>query len=269
MMNYLYAFIFGIIQGFTEFLPVSSSGHLVLLHEFVELPFSSDLAFDVTLHLATLAAVLFYFRSDIISIISAWLGSLRGRSSQEGKLGWLLILGSVPAALVGVLFEDRIEESLRSVWIVISMLVAVAVLFIIVEKRCRPAGGLETLDWKRSLWVGLAQAMALVPGTSRSGITIIAGMTVGLKREAAIRFSFLLSAPIIAGAGLIKIPQLFGAEYSFDQIFILLIGASSAMISGLLAIKFLLRFARSNTLVPFAIYRIILALVLVSYFWTL
>lgn len=264
-MDYLSVIIFGVVQGITEFLPVSSSGHLVILHELLSLPFENDLAFDVALHFATLLAVLYFFRRDVVQLAVGFLSSLRGQKTEMSRLSWLLIMGAVPAAILGFLFDDLIEQRFRSLWIVITMLIVVALLFILVEKKGRFSQEYVNIKWPQALFIGLAQALALIPGTSRSGITIITGLAVGLKREAAIRFSFLLSIPIVAGAAIVKIPDILAEKLSLSEWSLILVAFLSALFSGVFAIRFLINFARSHTLIPFAVYRIILALILILY----
>lgn len=274
MIVYLNAIIFGVVQGITEFLPVSSSGHLVILHKFISLPVKNDLAFDVVLHFATLLAVVWFFRADIAKLFIGFFQSFKRFSkrgsvssadadSLYGKLSWFLLLATVPAALAGVFLEDLIEYVFRSPVVVAVMLVAVGALFIIFEKISRKTDKLADLNWKTSLFIGLAQALALIPGTSRSGITIIAGLGAGLKREAAIRFSFLLSIPVIFGASVMKIPPMFNTRIADNEISVLAIAFIASFITGLLAIKYFLRFARSHSLNVFAYYRFALAVLII------
>ncbi len=278
-MDYLNAIIFGVIQGITEFLPVSSSGHLVVLHKLILLPVKNELAFDVVLHSATLLAVVWFFRADIVKLGIGFIRSFKifskkdsghsaGADSLYGKLSWFLILATVPAALAGIFLEDLIESVLRSPAVVAVMLIAVGALFIVFEKISRKTDKLADLNWKKALIIGLAQAVALIPGTSRSGITIIAGLGAGLKREAAIRFSFLLSIPIIFGASIMKIPLMFNAgggdvSAAGSEMPILAVAFIASFITGLLAIKYFLRFARSHSLNVFAYYRFALAALII------
>ncbi len=278
MMDYIYAVVFGVIQGITEFLPVSSSGHLIILHKFISLPVNNEMAFDVALHFATLLAVVWFFKGDIVKLFIAFAGGakrfLTGKTPNYSdsdylyeKLSWLLVLATIPAALAGVFWEDAIESSLRSPAVVAAMLVIVGALFIVFEKISRKTDGLNKLNWKNALIIGLAQAFALIPGSSRSGTTIIAGLGVGLKREATVRFSFLLSIPIIFGASIMKIPQIFsaGGEVSFvgEEVSVLAIAFIASFVTGFLAIKYFLRFARSRSLNIFAYYRFALAALII------
>lgn len=261
-MIYINAIIFGIIQGLTEFLPVSSSGHLVVLHRLIDLPVSDALTFDVALHLSTLLAVTWFFRDDIVKLFISWIKSLGGRNDEYSRLAWFILLATVPAVLTGFFFEDLIESTLRSPLVVIFTLIFVGVLLIIFERVSRKKDESIELSWQKSLVIGIAQAFSLIPGVSRSGITIIAGLGAGLKREAAIRLSFLLSVPIILGASIKKIPQSFGT-FSFGQeSLVLLVAFLSSFFVGILAIKYFLKFARVYRLDVFAYYRFALAILI-------
>ena len=266
-MDYIYSAIFGIIQGITEFLPISSSGHLVILHKFITLPIRNELAFDVVLHLATLLAVLWFFRQEVKQLLKSWIRSFSGYNDQFSKISWLIILGTMPAALAGWLFDDFIEVVFRSPLIVAVMLALIGILFIVFEKISRFTKDLEKLTWRQVLLIGLAQAVALIPGTSRSGITIIAGLGAGLKRDAAVRFSFLLSIPVIAGAAIKKIPPAFNLNQSGEELAILIIAFIFSYLSGYLSIKYFLQFAKRHSLNIFAVYRFILAAVILFCFF--
>jgi undecaprenyl-diphosphatase len=258
MINNLNAILFGLIQGITEFLPISSSGHLLILHRFLLLPVKNELAFDVALHFSTFLATVLFFKKDIWELMKSWVMTLSGQISETGKISWLIMLATVPAALAGYFFNNLIETSFRSPLIVVIMLIVVGILFIILEKISKKTENLNSLTWRKALFIGLAQAIALIPGTSRSGITIIAGLASGLKREAAVRFSFLLLAPITLGAAIKEAPQSFLNLTSNDWIF-LIIAFLAAFISALLAIRFFLLFAKNNKLNIFAYYRFALA----------
>jgi undecaprenyl-diphosphatase len=267
-MEYLLVILFGVVQGITEFLPISSSGHLILLHNFISLPVEDNMAFDVFLHFATLLAIVICFRSDIYKLVRSFIASLGGKKDEYSRTGWLIIMATLPAAFLGLLLEDKIEEyfhgaSGQEIMVVAFMLFAVALLFIFVEKRKKGEKLYTALSRKEALLVGFAQALALIPGTSRSGITIIAGLWGGLKREEALRFSFLLSIPVILGASVTKIPRLF--ENGIEGWSYILCAFIATFVSGVLAIRFFLRFAETKSLIPFAYYRIALALVLLLY----
>lgn len=263
-MIYLKAVIFGIVQGATEFIPVSSTGHLVILHKYLSLPIANNLSFDVTLHLATFFAGVWFFRKDIFLLLISWVKSFRGERDENSRLAWLLILGIFPAAAAGYFFNDYIENVLSTPIVIAVMLIVVGVLFIIIEKIAKAVNDLNALDWKKSLSIGIAQAIALIPGTSRSGITIIAGMGAGLKREAAAKFSFLLSLPIIFGASIKKTPELFGVGMGTNETIILVIAFVSALVAGVVAIKYMLKFLKNNKLTIFAFYRFALAILILG-----
>jgi len=263
-MEYLSAIFFGFIQGVTEFLPVSSSGHLLILHRLITLPVSDEVAFDVALHLATFVAVLWFFRKDVVSLAHRWFRSFKHLPGSLTDLSWLIIFATIPAGLAGLLWEDVIETTFRSPWLVAFMLVLVGVLFIVAERVGRQTQELSQLTFRQAMIIGLCQAVALIPGTSRSGITTISGMGLNLKRTAAIRFSFLLSLPIIAGAALKKVPYLFEANLAGKEWVTIVLAFVAAVFFGWLAIAALLRFTQKHSLRAFAYYRFVLAFVLVA-----
>ena len=263
-MDYLNAIIFGIIQGITEFLPISSSGHLLILHNFLNIPIQNELNFDVMLHLASLFAVIIFFHQDILKLIKGFFDFKNKTKNNDYRLAWFIIIATIPAAILGFLFDDIIENTLRSLWVVVFMLILVGMLFIFIEKLSKETQDLNTLTWKKYLFIGLAQSMALIPGTSRSGITIIAGMFSGLKKIDAIRFSFLLSVPIIAGANLIKLPQVIQSNPTANEITILIIACIATFTSSILTIKYFLKFAQKYSFKIFAYYRFVLAFILIG-----
>lgn len=266
MFDYISAAIFGLVQGVTEFLPISSSGHLVVLHKFIDLPINNEIAFDVFLHLATLFAVLLFFRKDIFLLIKSWFSGIKSEKSDLSRLSWCLILGTIPAVVVGLLFGGYIEKKLHSPTVVSVMLIVVGVLFIVFEKIGKQNADLDKMNFKKALLIGSAQALALVPGTSRSGITIIAGLYTGLKREAAIKFSFLLSILVIAGASIKEIPEIISFNCGINEMFILITAFIFSFFSGVLTIKYFLRFSRNHSLSTFAFYRFILAVIILLFF---
>ncbi len=262
-MESIIAIIFGIVQGITEFVPVSSSGHLVLLHEFLpSLQLSDELAFDVALHIGTLIALIAVFWKDCVTYIKrAFVTPQNTSEKDERRLAWLIVLAIIPAGVVGLFLEDIIELYLRSTVVVIIMLILVSIVFILVEKFGKNlfTHSLSSLRWTQALFIGCMQILALIPGTSRSGITIVAGMMTRLKRDQAARFSFLISIPLILGAGLKKGVDLITIGIQPTEIPILLLGMVSAAIVGYLAIHFLLSFLSRKTLYSFAVYRLVLA----------
>jgi undecaprenyl-diphosphatase len=263
-MDYLIAIIYGAVQGLGEFLPISSSGHLVLLHKLLPVPFSNDLAFDVTLHLGTLVAVLWFFKQDIIDLIKSWFGSFKNLPAGLNDLSWLVLLATIPAAVIGKLFGDKVETAFGQPVYVALMLALVGVLFLVAEKFAKQEQELSAFRPGKALLIGCAQALALFPGTSRSGITIIAALGLGLKREAAVRFSFLLSIPIITGAAVLKVPELLRAQMNQHEWLFLGLAFISAAISGFWAIGYMLKFIKASDLKPFAYYRIALAIIVLA-----
>lgn len=256
----LEAIILGILQGLTEFIPVSSSAHLILLPWFFGWEGTvNTLGFSVALHFGTLIALIVYFRRDWVSL----LGTARKRDG----LFWHIIIATVPAAAAGFFFNEAIEK-IRSPLLITFTLTLVAVLMIVAEKRSRADNGLgiESMSRKDALIIGIAQACALVPGVSRSGITIVAGLTRGLQRQASARFSFLLSTPIITGASLLEAKDLVMSPVSVESD-LFVTGIFVSALTGYAAIKYLLRFLQSHTLNPFAYYRFFLAFVIIVSVW--
>ena len=249
-MEYFYASLLGVVQGITEFLPISSSGHLILLHEALNFQVGSDLAFDVALHAGTLCAIIVYFAKDIIQYFR------RGR-----KFLLIIFVSTLPAGLVGLVFEDIIDYYLRSPWIVVVMLATVAGVFFVVEKYYRPHLTLDTINWKHAFLIGCAQVLSLIPGTSRSGITMSAGMGLGLNREAAARFSFIMTIPllfaVIGQQGLAMMEE----KLTRHDYLVMGVGIIVSAVIGVIVIRYLLVFLRRNSLKPFAWYRLGLALV--------
>lgn len=254
-MNIIQALILGIVQGATEFLPLSSSGHLVLVPWLLRWP-SPGLPFDVLVHWGTLAAVLLYFRQDLGRLAWAWVKSIRERHSPHDpyqRLAWLILLGTLPAALLGFLLEDFFRVLFEAPRWAAIFLLCTGIILVLTEQLGRQTDPLDKLTWPGVILIGLAQALAIAPGISRSGATIGAGLLVGLTREAAARFSFLLSVPIILGAGLLQIIHLFKTGTQGQGVE-LLIGFIAAALSGYLCIHTLLQYVRHNSLRIFALY---------------
>lgn len=281
-MNSIIAIIFGAVQGLTEFIPVSSSGHLLLLHEFLPDVGVPELAFDVALHVGTLTALLLFFWVDYWRYIRAFLdGFFQGlrktlkmkplhssaikSTTTDRKVSFFIFIAIFPAGLAGLFLEDIIETFLRSPWIVVSMLIFVALLFIFIEtqKSFLFQKEMTRMTWQNALFIGVAQVCALVPGVSRSGITMIAGMRMGLARDQAARFSFLISMPLIAGAGLKKMIDLFSIGITVSDFFVLFFGMATAACVGYAVIRWLLEYLTTHTLIPFALYRIAVAIIMI------
>ena len=263
----LQALIMGVVQGLTEFLPVSSSGHLIVVPFLAgwDDAFITSLAFSVMLHLGTLVALLVYFRADWIRLIPAGLAAARDRSlagEPDRKLAWLLVASTIPAALVGLVFNDLIEGSFRQVGLVAFTLVLGGVLLFAADRFGAKSRGIEDVTFPIAIGIGVAQALALVPGISRSGISIAAGRLVGMDRESAARFAFLMATPITAGAGLFEARKLLAGEGGVDPTLApLLVGMIASLLSGLVAIHFMLGFLRRQSLDVFVWYRFALAAV--------
>lgn len=254
-MDLLQAILLGLVQGATEFIPVSSSGHLVLVPWLLGWP-EPGLVFDTVVHWGTLVAVLAFFWRDWLALITAWVQGLVRWDWREpqARLMWLLIVGTIPAALIGLLLEDFFESLFSApVWVSVFMLVTAALLALSerLGSRTREMGDLR---WTDSLAIGLGQAAAIAPGISRSGATIAAAVFRGLERPAAARFSFLLSTPIILGAGLFQLVDLASAPDALAQVPVLVAGFLAAALSGYVCIWALLRYLERGRLYPFAVY---------------
>ncbi|MFL5672805.1 MAG: undecaprenyl-diphosphatase UppP [Chloroflexota bacterium] len=263
------ALVMGIVQGLTEFLPISSSGHLIIvpyLFGWTD-PFITSLAFSVMLHIGTLAALLVYFRADWFRLVPAGFAAIRDRSLEgdgDRRLAWLLVVATIPAALAGFLLGDVIEEALRGVgWVVVTLVVGAAILWL-ADRWGRRTKGVDDVTFPVAAGIGAAQALALIPGFSRSGISISAARFAGLDREATARFSFLMATPITAGAAIFEIRKVITGESGVDvSAGPLLAGLLAAFLSGMLAISFLLRYLRTRSLTIFVVYRLVLAAVIV------
>lgn len=268
MLEFVEAIFLGIVQGLTEFLPVSSSGHLLLAQYFLGLDQTRfGLSFDVAMHLGTLVAVVVFFRRDLARMAFAFLRSLRTRSlpsDPDGRLAYLVLASTVPAALIGYFLEDFFETAVRSPWVVILTLVLVGVLFIVGEAVGHRARTAPKLTFREAIGIGLAQAAALVPGISRSGATITLGLFLGLKREEAARFSFLMSVPIIAGAGVLQMTEVVSEGMGANDALLFVVGFVTSAAVGYLAIRFFLRFVVNHSLRAFAYYRFGLAAVVAA-----
>ncbi len=263
-MEIVSAVILGIVQGLTEFLPVSSTAHLVLVPWLFgwDDPLLNSLSFDVALHLGTLIAVLIYFRRDWLQLLGALFTSISKRRVETPyeRLIWLLIIATIPAGVLGALFEHKVESAFRGPLLIASALAAVAVLMLLAEGAARKMRGrpLEEMTLGRAIVIGCAQAVALVPGVSRSGATITAGIWTGYDRESAARFSFLLSTPVIAGACVLKLRHLFAGLTGGEEKAIAF-GVAASAISGYLAIAFLIGYLKRRPLNLFAYYRLVAA----------
>jgi undecaprenyl-diphosphatase len=275
-MSTFEAIVLGIVQGLTEFLPISSTGHLRIVPAFVGWDDPGS-AFTAVIQLGTTAAVLIYFREDLWRIARAWLGSLRGgprgvrsgragwnRLSIDARLGWYIVLGTIPIGIFGLAFKHDIEHGARSLYLIGTVLIVFGLVMLAADRTARQTRKIEEMTPRDGLLVGAAQALALVPGVSRSGATISAGLFAGLTREAAARYSFLLSTPAIVLAALFELKGIVdGSEHTGASTSDLLVATFFAFVVGYWSISFLLRFVTRHGLVPFVVYRVLLgALVL-------
>ncbi len=252
--------LLGIVQGITEFLPVSSTGHLILARSLFEMDGVYGLAFDAILHLATALAVLVYFRAEVWQLLQALFRKL-GRlpvNPRDETLLYALIVGTIPAIILGLSLESLMETLFRSPLLVAGVLVAGSVLFMYAEWQYHHQPRTHEMSVKTGFKIGLFQCLALIPGMSRSGATISGGMLLGLSREEAARFAFLLAIPVILGAGAKKMLELITTDLPVAWLAVG-VGAIAAFITGLLAIHFMLSFVRRHSLWPFIWYRLILA----------
>ena len=258
-MNLLHAVVLGALQGFSEVLPISSSAHLILVPWLLKWP-ESGLTFDVALHLGTFLALVFYFRQDIAGMIASFFEVLRNRSldTPERRLPFLIIAATVPAAVVGKLLEHQVEAVFRSNPLLIAIfLVVFGVILGISDKAGQKVKNLDAITPKSALTVGVLQCLALIPGVSRSGITITAGLMLGFTRESAARFSFLLSLPIVAGAALLKTVHLVRHGIPTGEGLPMLIGVVVSAVTGYISVAFLLKFVQKRSISPFVWYRTI------------
>ena len=268
-MNIPAAILLGIIQGISEFLPISSSAHLILARAFFgwEVPPELGLAFDVALHLGTLAAILTFFRDDIAAMVRAIPDAASSRPSASGRMLQLIAVGTVPIVIVGLLFTDRIEAALRQPPVAAGAL-AVGALAMLVAERLGPRTGTESsLRPLDAVLIGCAQAAALIPGMSRSGSTIAMGMFLGIRRDAAARFTFLLAIPATLAAAGKEALELADMHLTRDVVTLFVVGIVVSAIVGYLTIKYFLRFLARHRLDVFAFYRLALAAATVVWLW--
>jgi undecaprenyl-diphosphatase len=263
-MSTLEAIVLGLVQGLTEFLPISSSGHLRIVPALLGWS-DPGAGFTAVIQLGTMAAVLIYFRADLWNIARAWLSELRvpiRQASQEAKLGWFIVLGTIPISIFGFIFKDQIESGARSLYLIGSALILFSFVMILAERVGTRQRGLDEMNGRDGLFIGVAQSLALVPGVSRSGATISAGLFRGFDRVAAARYSFLLSVPAVVLSGLFELRKV--GENGSPSAAATVIATLVAFVTGYLAIAWLLRYLSTHSLEIFVIYRIALgALVLV------
>lgn len=265
-LPWLEAAILGVLQGLTEFLPVSSSAHLRLAGELLPSATDPGAAFTAITQLGTEAAVLLYFRKDILRIASAWLRSPAGRHGEEAadvRLGWLVIIGTLPIAILGLAFKEAIEGSLRNLYITASMLIGFGIILGLADRFGHQTRQLERMRWRDGILLGFAQAMALIPGVSRSGGTISAGLLLGYSREAAARYSFLLAIPAVLASGFYQLVRHWGdfGPFGFGQT------ALATLVSfavGYGVIVLFLKIISTRSFMPFVWYRVLLGSVMLG-----
>ncbi|WP_199609426.1 undecaprenyl-diphosphate phosphatase [Flocculibacter collagenilyticus] len=262
-MTTLEVILLALIQGLTEFLPISSSAHLILPQAILGWR-EQGLAFDVAVHVGTLLAVLLYFRKEVFELTTAWFSSFKGEQTRDSQLAWWIIIGTIPAALIAYLGKSYVEEYARSASVIAATTIIFGLLLWWADVKARQHKDINQVGWKGALIIGLAQAIALIPGTSRSGITITAGLMLGLDRGSAARFSFLLSIPIIALAGGYQGLGLVTSAEAVDWTAILL-GTGLSFISAFACIHYFLIFVERVGMMPFVIYRLLLGAVLIFF----
>ncbi|MCO1339535.1 undecaprenyl-diphosphatase UppP [Kocuria polaris] len=262
-MSWIEAIILGLVQGLTEFLPISSSAHVRIVGEFLPNAQDPGAAFTAITQLGTEAAVILYFWNDIVRIIGTWSKSLVGkapRNDPDARMGWLIIIGSLPIAILGLLLEDYIDTTFRSLWITATMLILFGIVLAIADTYGRQQRELKDLTYKHGIIYGLFQALALVPGVSRSGGTITGGLILGYTREAATRYAFLLAIPAVVASGLYKLAKSLGdpslnGPYSMAET---LVATGIAFVVGYAIVAWLLRYISTHNYRLFVWYRIAL-----------
>lgn len=264
-MHLLEAIFLGIVQGLTEFLPISSSAHLRIVGAFLPSTQDPGAAFTAITQIGTEAAVVVFFWRDIVRIVSRWWSALIGRiprNDPDARMGWLIIIGSIPIVVLGLVFKDQIETVFRSLWLVAIMLIVFGVLLGVADAIGARKRTLKDLTLGHGVVYGLAQSLALIPGVSRSGGTITAGLLLGYEREAAARYAFLLAIPAVFGSGVYQAVKSIG-EPSVFSAGETLAATGIAFVVGLGVIAFFMRWISQRSFLPFVIYRILLGVVLI------
>ena len=259
MLDFLKAVVLGMLQGLTEFLPISSSAHLRIFPELFGWG-DPGAAFTAVIQIGTELAVLIYFRKDIWRIASAWVQSLYRpdlRGTLDSRMGWYIIVGSLPIVILGVLLKDIIEEDFRNLWIIGTTLIVLGIILGIADRVGRSDRSISRMTLSHAIYLGLAQAAALVPGVSRSGATISMGRFLGYDREAATRFAFLLAIPAVVGAGIFELKEIPGGDNAYGP-WPTLVATIVSFLVGYAAIAWLLRYVSTNSYLPFVVYRIAL-----------
>lgn len=266
-MSIFQAIILGAVQGVTEFLPVSSTAHLILLPWALGWP-DPGLSFDVALHLGTLVALLIYFRAEWLALAGSAIGILQGRTkTADARMVMMIIAATIPGGIAGALFEHKVEDALRAPHVIAIMLIGLALVLVSAELVGLRKKNLDEISWPDAWTVGIAQAFAIIPGVSRSGITITAGLFRGFKRETAAKFSFFLSTPIIAGAVAKKTLDIVKSGAGLEQLTPFMAGIVVSGIVGYISIAFMMRYLQTHTTFLFVYYRIALGVVVLLAFW--
>ncbi|MCF7501296.1 MULTISPECIES: undecaprenyl-diphosphate phosphatase [Pseudoalteromonas] len=263
-MSIIEIIVLALIQGLTEFLPISSSAHLILPSQILGWQ-DQGLAFDVAVHVGTLGAVVLYFRKEVVDILGAWFKSFGSQgATDDSKLGWWIIVGTIPAAILGLIFKDLIELYLRSAWVIAVTTILFGLLLWYADAKGKQTKTIYQLNWKSALMIGMAQAMAMIPGTSRSGITMTAGLMLGMNKQSAARFSFLLAIPVILMMGLYYTIELALGDHIVEWN-TLMLGAGLSFISAYACIFFFLKVIERMGMMPFVIYRLLLGVGLFAF----
>jgi undecaprenyl-diphosphatase len=257
-MTLLQAIVYGVVQGLGEFLPISSSAHLVLVPWLFGWT-DPGLTFDIALHLGTLVAVVAYFWRDWLRLIAKGFTEAFG---PEGRLFWCLVAATIPGAVAGFLLEKKAETVFRAPLLIAIMLVVMGLLLYAADRWGSKERSIKTTTFPVSIWIGICQMAAIIPGVSRSGVTITAGLSAGMSREAAARFSFLLSTPIILGAAVAKLPHLMSDPSAITTNFVVAVIVSC--VTGFASIGFLLRYVQTRSFAPFVVYRLLLAAIVIA-----
>jgi len=271
-MSLLEIIVLALIQGISEFLPISSSGHLLLPAQLLGWT-DQGLGFDVAVHVGSLCAVLIYFRREVINLTQGWFGSVAGKRSEDGDMAWMIISATIPVVIVGFLLKDLVEVWFRSGYVVAATTILFGLLLFLGDRKAQrqisrdnrvgEKSSAQTLDFKKAILIGLSQILALIPGTSRSGITMTTALFLGLDREQAARFSFLLSIPTILGAGTLMTIKFLGDDVAvnWQELFF---GFVLSFVSAYVCIALFLKWISSIGMTPFVIYRVVLGIVILA-----
>jgi undecaprenyl-diphosphatase len=263
-LDILHIIVLALVQGLTEFLPISSEAHLILVPVLTHWQ-DQGLAFDVAINIGTLSAVVIYFRKELLSMTHDWFGSFSGKHTPDSRLAWMVLFGTIPVGITGLLFKDFVAEHLRSPLVIATSSIVFGLLLWFADRTGKRARDEHTMNWKDVLIIGCAQAIALIPGTSRSGITMTAGLLQGLDRRAAARYSFLLSIPVIVLAGGLEMLNYIKVA-SVSDINDMLLGVLVSGVSAFACIHYFLKLLERIGMLPFVIYRIALGIFLLIMF---